>query len=106
MTLRNAKAEIVRYLQTQHLMTLATVAKKHWVSTVYFAIDKNLNFYFVSSPKSNHCKDIEKNKYIAFAIYDSHTKNSDKKSGIQGQGHATLIKSIIDMRKPLLLWNK
>lgn len=94
------------FLDYQHLMTLATFDKKPWVCTVYFVTDADLNFYFVSSPKSKHCKDIEKNKHVAIAIYDSHTKNSDKKAGVQLQGSARLIKSWQETEKVLKMWNK
>lgn len=43
-----------------------------WVSPVAYAYDDNFNFYFVSFPPSKHCKNIEKNNKVSFAIYDSH----------------------------------
>src|SRR3989344_2409026 len=100
------KRELIRFLNKNNLMTLATGAPKPWVCTVYFVTDSNLNFYFVSSPKSKHCRDIEKNRNVAVAIYDSHTKNSDKKAGIQMQGSASLVKSWKDTEKYLKMWNK
>ena len=73
---KDIKKEFSKYLKSQRLMTLATCADKPWVATVYFAVDNDLNFYFVSSPKSKHCKDIEKNSKVAVNVADSHTPSS------------------------------
>ena len=97
---------MARVLASQNLMTLATATNNPWVCTVYFVTDPELNFYFVSSPESKHCKQIEKNNNVAVAVYDSHTKNSDKKTGIQMQGKASIVKSWKETEKYLKMWNK
>ncbi len=87
-------------------MTLATFDKKPWVCTVYYANDSDLNLYFVSSPKSKHCKDIERNSNVAIAIFDSHIKNSEKKGGIQLQGIVKKISDWKETERVLKMWNK
>lgn len=87
-------------------MTLATYNQKPWVATVYYVTDKDLNLYFVSSPNSKHCQDIEKNKQVACAVYDSHTPNSELKIGIQLQGEASLVKGWDKTKVLLKMWHK
>lgn len=106
MVMSKNKKEIIKFLNKNILMTLATAYPKPWVATVYFVTDEDFNFYFVSSPNSKHSKDIDKNKNVACAIYDSHTKNSDKKAGIQMKGTAKMVKNWNEVEKYLLLWNK
>ena len=106
MRVGSLKSELTKYLKSQHLITLATFDKKAWVCTVYFVTDSDLNFYFVSSPKSKHCKDIDRNNKVAIAVYDSHIKNSDKKAGMQLQGRASQIKNWKKTEKILKMWNK
>lgn len=100
------KQELAKYLKTQMLMTLATAAPNPWVATVYYAVDKDLNLYFVSPPASKHIKDIEKNNKVACAITDSHTKNSQKKVGIQMQATASLVKGWDRTKAILKIWHK
>lgn len=68
-------------------MTLATVDKNGvpWASPVYYCMDENNNFYFASSPKSRHMKNIESNNAASFAIFDS-TAPEGKGCGVQGMG--------------------
>ena len=88
-------------------MSLATADKnKPYVCTVYFATDKNLNFYFVSPPAALHCKNIAKNKYVSCAIYNSSQKVSSQKEGLQFNGAAKVITKVSETKKALALWNK
>ncbi|OGM13186.1 hypothetical protein A3D84_05365 [Candidatus Woesebacteria bacterium RIFCSPHIGHO2_02_FULL_42_20] len=103
---KDIKKEFSKYLKSQRLMTLATCADKPWVATVYFAVDNDLNFYFVSSPKSKHCKDIEKNSKVAVNVADSHTPNSAKKVGIQAQGVASQVKGWERTKVLLKMWHR
>jgi len=100
------KSELIKFLNSNNLMTLATANPKPWVATVYYAYDRGFNLYFVSSPNSKHSHDIEKNKNVAIAIYDSHIKNSESKTGIQLQGSAQQIKGWERTSKMLQIWHK
>lgn len=100
------KKALLDYLNSQRLMTLATSNKKPWVATVYFVTDKDLNLYFVSSPQSKHCQDIDKNNKVACAIADSHIPNSGEKVGIQLQGIASQIKGWEKTKVFLKMWHK
>src|SRR3989344_1427014 len=94
------------YLKSQNLMTLATGGKAPWVATVYYTFDKEFNLYFVSSPRSKHCQDIEKNNNVACSIYNSHIKNSEKKTGLQLQGTASKVEGWDRSKFLLKMWHK
>ncbi|OGM89443.1 hypothetical protein A2597_03020 [Candidatus Woesebacteria bacterium RIFOXYD1_FULL_46_19] len=100
------KSALLRYLKSQRLMGLATFDKKPWICTIYYAVDKDFCLYFVSSPKSKHCQDIEKNNEVSCAIYDSHTLNSAKKTGVQMQGTASQVKGWERIKVILKMWQK
>lgn len=101
------KQELFNYLQTQHLMALATCGEKMWIASVYYAVDSDFNFYFVSGPKSQHCLDIAKNPEVSVAIADSHQPNASKaKIGVQMRGRAELLSGLTAMKAGLDLWNK
>ena len=103
---KDIKKEFSKYLKSQRLMTLATCADNPWVATVYFTIDDDLNFYFVSSPQSKHCKDIMINDRVAMNVADSHTPNSAKKLGIQAQGIASQVKGWERTKILLKMWHR
>jgi len=100
------KSALLRYLKSQRLMGLATFDKKPWICSVYYAVDKDFCLYFVSSPKSKHCQDIEKNDKVACAIYDSHTPNSAQKIGVQIEGVASQVKGWDRTEVILKMWNR
>ena len=100
------KQRVLNYLKTQHLMSLATVNKnKPWACTTYFAVDNDLNLYFVSPPKADHCRYLSKNKYVSCSIYDSRQKVNSKKEGLQLGGTVEVISKVSEIRKALDLWN-
>jgi uncharacterized protein YhbP (UPF0306 family) len=100
------KNQLIRFLKSQNLMALATNNKAPWVCTAYYLVDGKLNLYFISSPDSKHCKDIEKNGKVACAIYDSHTPNSELKIGVQIQGTASQVRGWDRTKVLLKMWHK
>lgn len=87
-------------------MTLATHLEDTWVATVYYGTDENTNLYIVTAPNSKHGKHLEKNQDVAFAIFDSHTKITQNKQGIQGQGTCALVKNPAELIIGLSLWHE
>ena len=73
------------------------------VCTLYYGTDENLNFYLVTDPNSEHGKMLEKNKRVAFNIFDSHTKITQPKKGIQGKGDCSQVKDWKEVAKGLML---
>lgn len=99
------KKDLLQYLQTQHLMAIATAGETPWASTVFFVADGSLNLYFVSSPSSNHGKHIAKNSQLAVAIFDSRQQVNDQKIGVQMKGKVVLVTDPFDVGEALRLWN-
>ena len=89
-------------------MTLATTSgKQPWVSTVYYAVDEQMNLIVLTDPSSRHGKEMAKNPQVAFSIYDSQQPNSATvKIGIQGTGVISPIKGLTANTKALLAWHK
>lgn len=70
-------------------LTLATTQNNMpWVSPVWYAVDKNYNFYFISENKSLHAQNIYKNANVAFSIFNSTEKPEDV-NGLQINGTAS-----------------
>ncbi|MES2409282.1 MAG: pyridoxamine 5'-phosphate oxidase family protein [Patescibacteria group bacterium] len=73
-------------------ITLATVSKEGnpWNSPVYTAYDNEYNFYWISSPDSQHSKNIEFNHKVFAVIYSSNAKEGTGE-GVYMQGKAEVM---------------
>jgi uncharacterized protein YhbP (UPF0306 family) len=98
--------EISQFVKNNGILTLATAGNEPWVCTLYYGSDENLNMYLVSDPDSVHGKTITSNSTIAFSIFDSHTKITESKKGIQGKGKCSVVTDFLEIGKGLLLWHK
>ncbi|MBI2617739.1 pyridoxamine 5'-phosphate oxidase family protein [Candidatus Gottesmanbacteria bacterium] len=99
------KKDILNFLKTQRLLNLATVSKKPYICTVFYAEDASGDLYFISEPKSKHCKNISGNTSVAVAIFDSHQRVADKKKGVQIEGNANEVTEEKEIKHALKLWN-
>ena len=100
------KAKLLNYLKTQHTMYLATYDGKPWTSTVFYAIDNDFNFYFISEPTTRHSKAIYKNKLVSSSIADSNQVVTDKKIGVQIEGIASEVKNKNKLKIVVSMWHK
>jgi uncharacterized protein YhbP (UPF0306 family) len=102
------KQYIGEFLASHGIMTLATAdGGRPWVTTLYYGLDSDLNFFVLTDPASLHGQAFLKNPRVAFNIYDSHQKNSDAvKIGVQGIGTISLVTGLTANTKALLLWHK
>lgn len=98
--------EIRTFISSNGILTLATADINPWVCTLYYGTDKDLNMYLVTDPTSTHGEMLAKNSNVAFNIFDSHTKVTALKKGIQGKGTCDLVKDIKEAALGLLLWHK
>lgn len=70
-------------------LTLATTAKgRPWASPLFYAYDKNYNFYFVSEKTSQHTRNLKVNPRVAVAIFSSQEK-PEAVNGLQIKAKAT-----------------
>jgi len=98
------KKEVNDYLSKHSLMQIATYGKYPWIATVYYSFDDDLNLYFLSSPKTLHCKQIEKNPKVAVAISNSNQPPNKPKIGLQMWGNAYKVGSAKKTSHALSLW--
>jgi uncharacterized protein YhbP (UPF0306 family) len=103
-----AKKKLLEYLESEALMSLATSDKSSnlWSASVYFANDEDLNFFFMSSSSTNHCKNIKINPNVSFTIADSRQWPQDEKFGIQVAGVCKHIYNVSEIIKIFKIWNK
>lgn len=79
-------------IKNNKYLTLGTSAKESpWVAPLYYCVDENYNFYFVSQLTSLHTKHVLENPKVAFAIFDSHAEEG-KGTGVQGDGEVHVVK--------------
>jgi uncharacterized protein YhbP (UPF0306 family) len=104
MKLELTKSQVLDFLKTGKLMSLATYGDFPWIASVYYSFDDNLNIYFLSSPATLHCRQIAKNPQVAVSIADSHQSVAVKKRGLQLWGKAGQISSAAKIKHALSLW--
>lgn len=100
------KKDIISFLNSEKLMALSTSSRNPWSCIVYYVADSNINLYFVSSPKSQHCRDIAKNSKVSCAIYNSDQGVSDKKKGVQLRGNASEVTGLDKIKWFFRMWAK
>ena len=103
---KSDKNRILNYLKKHKLMAIATYGDAPWTATVYYIVDDNLNFYFLSSSSSQHGQDIARNKRVAANVFDSHQRVTDKKAGVQLWGICTIVQSEEKIEWVLKRWHK
>jgi uncharacterized protein YhbP (UPF0306 family) len=79
---------IRKIIDDNYLLALSTFAHGTlWTSTVFYSYDEDLNIYFVSDPRTRHCKMIENNPEVSLAIYDTNAIWGTNIQGVQLEGH-------------------
>lgn len=76
---------VVAMLDKEILASLATtnLDSSSYISTCYFAADKDWNLYFLSSPKSNHARNLVRQPVCAVNLYDSEQPFGTELQGMQ-----------------------
>lgn len=100
------KKEILDFLKKHKLMSVGTYNKLPWAASVFYLFDEDFNLYFVSNPKTLHCKNIEKNSKVSITIADSSQKPDSKKCGLQARGNATKVSLVKELNEIIKSWNK
>ena len=85
----NKKA--VEILKSNIYLTLATTdGKLPWAAPLFYCMDEDFNFYFISQMDSVHTVHVLKQPKVAFAVFDSHQPEGEG-NGIQGSGTVSLL---------------
>lgn len=102
------KEILLHYLRTHHVMSLSTIDSDGfpWTCTVYYAVDDDFNFFFLSEPATKHCKNIHKHRNVSASIADTNQKLRHMKIGITMQGKAEQVKGILNFGKAAYVWSK
>src|SRR5512138_1421483 len=82
--------KVLDYLAAHHVMTLSTSgADGPWAAAVFYASER-FTFYFVSSPKSRHARDLASDARVAAAIHEDY-RDWRAIQGVQLAGRAVHV---------------
>lgn len=81
---------IMDIVRSNELCSLATVTpdEKAHNATAFYAFDRDLNFYILTPPETDHGQNLAENSSIALTVFDSHQEWTDDKQGLQVFGTA------------------
>jgi uncharacterized protein YhbP (UPF0306 family) len=97
------KQQVLKYLETHNTMTLGTCADDvPWAATVFYASD-DFRLYFFSVPDSRHCQNLAANPRVAVTVQEDY-HDWQKIKGIQLEGTAILVDSIIEKAKAMAVY--
>lgn len=85
---------VQRILEENSLCTVGTVnpdGTPH-VSTAFYCVDGEWRLYFASDEQTQHSKNVEERASTAVAIFDSHQKWEDWKTGLQLFGRCAVAR--------------
>jgi len=100
------KTDINTFLKSNNILTLATHGQTPWACTLYYGMDEDFHMYLVTDPESEHGQHLKTCNDVAFCIFDSHTKVTESKFGVQGKGKCIIVKNIGEILKGLSLWHR
>lgn len=80
--------ELQNFLKSQKVLTIGTVDEEHkpWNTNVYYSVNKECEFFFVSPLDTKHTKHISNNENVSFSVVWFDEQNLGDRKGIQGQG--------------------
>ena len=97
------KRQVLSYLEVHNTMTLGTcLGDVPWAATVFYASD-DLHLYFFSVPDSRHCQNLAANPRVAVTVQEDY-HDWQKIKGIQLEGTAILVDSIIEKAKAMAVY--
>ena len=97
------KQQVLKYLETHNTMTLGTCPDDvPWAATVFYASD-DFRLYFFSVPDSRHCQNLAANPRVAVTVQEDY-HDWKKIKGIQLEGTAILVDSIIEKAKAMAVY--
>jgi uncharacterized protein YhbP (UPF0306 family) len=67
--MKDVRELVDKYVRSVNMMQLGTsINNEPWVCTLYYAVDDELNLYWISLPDTKHSQTIEKNPKTSAAI--------------------------------------
>ncbi len=96
--------DLTKYLGQGRIMQLATSqANRPWVVSVFYVVDSEHNFYWLSLPTRRHSQDIEANNQAAITIA---IKQDLPVIGIYAEGKVMVTKDQTEVKKVANLYLK
>ncbi len=104
------RKSVFRILRESALCSMATVKRtgRAHINTAFFAYSDQLEFYFLSDPRSIHCQNLSSNPSMAMTVFRSSQKWDESGRGLQLFGkcseakgpHATKAERVYGKRFP------
>ncbi len=89
----DVREEVLGYLKTHHVMTLATHGTQGpWAAAVFY-VSNGFTLTFLSSPRTRHAQDLANEPRCAATIHEDYREWKDIK-GVQLEGRVTTITGI------------
>lgn len=100
------KTAINSYLKSAKMMQLATASPDGhpWVCNVWFAADKDMNIYWISSTNRRHSIEIANNPHVAASICLVNQPSESDYGALQIEGIAEQVSKPLEMAKALKLY--
>lgn len=99
------KKELLEFLKSQRLMTIASAEGGIWIANVYYGIDEDSKIYFISPLDVKHSKQILADPKIAFSVAWYNPQDYADRKAVQGLGVCRLAKNILEISKGVMLHN-
>ncbi len=101
----DSRERVEDYLRTHRVATLATMAGDGpWAAAVFYASDGEA-LYFLSSPNSRHCRNLEQDPRAAATIQGDYGDWSEIK-GVQMEGNVSRVRGADEKRARQLYGEK
>lgn len=88
LAITDESAEVIKFLSKHHIGVLATADKNGMphAATVYFAVDKDLNIYFITKTGTTKHRNLSSNPVASLAVYEA-----DSQSTVQIRGTVEIV---------------
>lgn len=107
MTEQEIKGEVQKFLNSGHVLSLATLDHNDpWICTVFYGTDSDMNLYILTSPDTVHGKGIKQSPSVSVNIYDSSQEITKSLVGLQAKGKAELVSNPVEAVKAFGIWLK
>lgn len=95
-----SKDQVVDFLEKHYIAFIATVSEdeKPHGATIYYAVDNQLTFYFLTKSETFKYKNLQKNPNLTFVVTDEKTLKT-----IQANGIAEEIKNKSELSRAMFL---
>ena len=99
------RAQVLEYLQSHNVMTLSTSGSEGpWAAGLFYASD-GFDLYFLSDPKTRHCRNVAENPRVAATIHEDY-KDWRQIKGIQLEGKCHRVESKLEQARAMAVYLK